>query len=101
MHTIGNYSFKKRINLDIECIKIKAYDAGATATENGSFNFSLTVNQNQGPVKGNSIPNQTVAVGVGLNYTLPAGIFTDTEGEAITYTCSVLNSPSFITFSNP
>ena len=82
-------------------ITVAAYDAGSTVAEHPSLSFQLTIDKNQGPVKNTTIPNQTAAVGVGLNYTLPADIFSDAEGEAITYTCSVLNSPAFITFSNP
>ena len=82
-------------------VTVGAYDAGSTEAEHTSLNFGLTIQKNQGPVKNTTIPNQSTLMGVGLNYTLPANIFSDAEGETITYTCSVLNSPAFITFSNP
>ena len=82
-------------------VTVGAYDAGSTAAEHTSLSFQLTIDKNEGPVKNTTIPNQTINFGVELNYTLPANIFSDTEGETITYTCSVLNSPAFITFSNP
>jgi hypothetical protein len=50
-----------------------------------STSFSLTVtNVNDAPVVSGSIPAQSIAQGGSLNFTLPAGIFTDPDGDALT-----------------
>lgn len=63
-----------------------------------SDTFTLTVaNTNDAPVVSNDIDDQTVAAGSVFTFTLPAGSFTDPDGNALVYTIS--NAPSWLSFN--
>ncbi|AOR63733.1 putative Ig domain-containing protein [Pectobacterium wasabiae] len=80
-------------------IKVTANDGDASV----STSFSLTVtNVNDAPVVSATIPAQSVAQDSALSYTVPAGTFTDPDGDTLTFTATLANGtalPSWLTFN--
>ncbi|MEQ9887765.1 putative Ig domain-containing protein [Pectobacterium zantedeschiae] len=80
-------------------IKITASDGNASV----STTFSLTVtNVNDAPVVSATIPAQSVAQDASLNFTVPAGTFTDPDGDTLTLSATLANGlalPSWLTFN--
>jgi YD repeat-containing protein len=58
--------------------------------------FVLSVGANQGVSLNGTIPNATVQVKSNWTYTVPAGLFSDPEGQTLTY--SATGMPSGVTF---
>ncbi|WP_240354376.1 putative Ig domain-containing protein, partial [Pectobacterium brasiliense] len=81
-------------------IRVTATDGSNTSI---STSFGLTVtNVNDAPVVGTSIPAQSVAQDSGLNFTVPAGTFTDADGDTLTLSATLADGsplPSWITFN--
>ncbi|WJM79245.1 putative Ig domain-containing protein, partial [Pectobacterium brasiliense] len=81
-------------------IKVTANDGDASI----STTFSLTVTQaNQAPVVSTPIPPQSVVQDGSLNFTVPAGTFSDPDvGDTLTLSATLANGsplPSWITFN--
>jgi hypothetical protein len=66
-------------------------------TIQGTHSFNVTVTTNQGPVVGTTVTNTSVISRYGLNQTLPAVIFIDPEGEAMSYAYTVTPATALIT----
>ncbi|KMK84539.1 putative Ig domain-containing protein [Pectobacterium brasiliense] len=81
-------------------IRVTATDGSNTSV---STNFDLTVtNVNDAPVVGTPIPPQSVAQDGGLNFTVPAGTFSDPDGDTLTLSATLADGsplPSWITFN--
>ena len=78
------------------------YNIRVRTTDNGGLTFdkALTINVNdlnEAPVINTPIPLQTVDNTSVFNYTIPNNVFSDPEGDALTYSASGL--PSWLTFS--
>ncbi|MEI7171630.1 putative Ig domain-containing protein [Pectobacterium parmentieri] len=88
-------------NADVGTLSIKviANDSGASI----STTFSLTVtNANDAPVVATPIPAQSVAQDGSLNFIIPAGTFTDPDGDTLTLSATLANGsplPSWLTFN--
>ncbi|WGL28545.1 putative Ig domain-containing protein [Pectobacterium brasiliense] len=80
-------------------IKVTANDGDASV----STSFSLTVtNVNDVPVVANPIPAQSVAQDGSLNFTVPAGTFTDPDGDTLTLSATLADGsplPSWLSFN--
>ena len=79
-----------------------SYNIRVRTTDNGGLTFdkALTINVNdlnEAPVINTPIPLQTVDNTSVFNYTIPNNVFSDPEGDALTYSASGL--PSWLTFS--
>ncbi|MFW5411213.1 putative Ig domain-containing protein [Pectobacterium brasiliense] len=81
-------------------IRVTATDGSNTSV---STSFGLTVtNVNDAPVVGTPIPPQSVAQDGGFNFTVPAGTFSDPDGDTLTLSATLANGsplPSWITFN--
>ncbi|MCW2479894.1 putative Ig domain-containing protein [Candidatus Symbiopectobacterium sp. NZEC135] len=81
-------------------IKVTATDPSLTAI---STTFTLTVsNVNDAPVVSTTIPAQSVAQDSELNFTVPAGTFSDPDGDTLTLSATLANGsplPSWLTFN--
>ncbi|QKZ14731.1 putative Ig domain-containing protein [Spirosoma sp. KUDC1026] len=77
-------------------VTVTATDPGG-ATTSTTFNFTINPAANQAPVVANRIPDQTGTVGVAYAYTIPAGTFTDPEGQSLTL--AVGNLPAGLSFN--
>lgn len=51
----------------------------------GTTNVSMTVGTDNPPVANGMLPNRTVKTGRPINFPLPAGFFTDADGDTLTY----------------
>ncbi|MBN3180282.1 putative Ig domain-containing protein, partial [Pectobacterium parmentieri] len=70
-------------------IRVTATDGSNTSI---STSFGLTVtNINDAPVVGTPIPPQSVAQDGGFNFTVPAGTFTDPDGDTLTLSATLAN----------
>ncbi|WP_420899326.1 putative Ig domain-containing protein [Pectobacterium parmentieri] len=80
-------------------IRVTATDGSNTSI---STSFGLTVtNINDAPVVGTPIPPQSVAQDGGFNFTVPAGTFTDPDGDTLTLSATLANGsplPSWLHF---
>jgi hypothetical protein len=65
-------------------------------TTQGTTYFDITVTTNDGPVHNNAVTNGTVVAGQQLNEMLPNDIFTEPNGDAMTYSFSVSPSTTLI-----
>ncbi|MDB9435478.1 ExeM/NucH family extracellular endonuclease [Dolichospermum lemmermannii CS-548] len=79
-----------------------SYNIRVRTTDNGGLTFekALTINVNdlnEAPVINTPIPLQTVDNTSVFNYTIPNNVFSDPEGDALTYSASGL--PSWLTFN--
>ncbi|MER3384159.1 putative Ig domain-containing protein [Pectobacterium aroidearum] len=89
-------------NADVGSLSIRVT---ATDGSNASvhIDFSLTVtNVNDAPVVATPIPAQSVVQDGNLNFTIPAGTFTDPDGDTLTLSATLANGsplPSWITFN--
>ncbi|WEF10710.1 putative Ig domain-containing protein [Pectobacterium actinidiae] len=81
-------------------IKITATDPSNAAI---STTFSLTVtNVNDAPVVATPIPAQSVSQDGSLNFTVPAGTFTDPDGDTLTLSATLANGsplPAWLSFN--
>ncbi|MGL9719656.1 putative Ig domain-containing protein [Symbiopectobacterium sp.] len=79
-------------------IKVTANDGAASV----STSFSLTVtNVNDAPVVSGTLPPQSVAQDGSFNFTVPAGTFTDPDGDALTLSATLSDGsalPSWLHF---
>ncbi|WP_128647516.1 putative Ig domain-containing protein [Pseudovibrio denitrificans] len=80
-------------------IKVTASDGSKSASDV----FKLTVKGiNDAPVRAKTIPDQTVNEDSAWNYTIPAGTFTDPDGDALTLSAKLSNNnalPSWLSFN--
>nr|POW28264.1 membrane protein [Pectobacterium parmentieri] len=80
-------------------IRVTATDGSNTSI---STSFGLTVtNVNDAPVVSTPIPPQSVAQDGGFNFTVPAGTFTDPDGDTLTLSATLANGsplPSWLRF---
>ncbi|MDY4387063.1 putative Ig domain-containing protein [Pectobacterium aroidearum] len=83
-------------------IRVTATD-GSNASVHTDFSLTIT-NVNDAPVVATPIPAQSVAQGNGLNFTVPAGTFTDPDvGDTLTLSATLANGsplPGWITFNS-
>ncbi|QDX96989.1 tandem-95 repeat protein [Pectobacterium carotovorum subsp. carotovorum] len=81
-------------------IKVTATD---TTHASVSTNFSLTVtNVNDAPVVSGTLPPQSVAQDGGFSFTVPAGTFTDPDGDTLTLSATLANGsplPAWLSFN--
>ncbi|GKW14413.1 hypothetical protein PEC301937_03630 [Pectobacterium carotovorum subsp. carotovorum] len=81
-------------------IKITATDPSSAAV---STTFGLTVtNVNDAPVVSGTLPPQSVAQDGSLNFTVPAGTFTDPDGDTLTLSATLANGsplPAWLSFN--
>ncbi|MBN3113516.1 putative Ig domain-containing protein, partial [Pectobacterium brasiliense] len=81
-------------------IRVTATDGSNTSI---STSFGLTVtNVNDAPVVGTPIPPQSVAQDGGFNFTVPAGTFSDPDGDTLTLSATLADGsplPGWITFN--
>ncbi|MFJ5428079.1 putative Ig domain-containing protein [Pectobacterium actinidiae] len=81
-------------------IKITATDPSSTAI---STTFGLTVtNVNDAPVVSGTLPPQSVAQDGGFSFTVPAGTFTDPDGDTLTLSATLANGsplPAWLSFN--
>ncbi|OIN56146.1 hypothetical protein BLX24_26045 [Arsenicibacter rosenii] len=61
---------------------------GSTGQATITFTVNPASSGNQAPVVTGTIPSQTATVGIFFTYTIPGNIFTDPEGQPLTYTLS-------------
>ncbi|MBA0215754.1 putative Ig domain-containing protein, partial [Pectobacterium brasiliense] len=81
-------------------IRVTATD-GSNASVHTDFSLTIT-NVNDTPVVATPIPAQSVAQDGSLNFTVPAGTFTDPDGDTLTLSATLANGsplPSWITFN--
>ncbi|MEI7210103.1 putative Ig domain-containing protein [Pectobacterium carotovorum] len=81
-------------------IKITATD-GSSASVSTTFGLTVT-NVNDAPVVSGTIPAQNIAQGGSLNITIPAGTFTDPDGDTLTLSATLADGsalPSWLTFN--
>ncbi|WP_323640787.1 putative Ig domain-containing protein, partial [Pectobacterium polonicum] len=81
-------------------IKITATD-GSNASVSTTFGLTVT-NVNDAPVVSGTIAAQSIAQGGSLNVTIPAGTFTDPDGDTLTLSATLADGtalPSWITFN--
>ncbi|MFJ5448029.1 putative Ig domain-containing protein [Pectobacterium carotovorum] len=81
-------------------IKITATD-GSNASVSTTFGLTVT-NVNDAPVVSGTIPAQNIAQGGSLNITIPAGTFTDPDGDTLTLSATLADGtalPSWLTFN--
>ena len=78
-------------------VTIHAYDYNSNSSQHGIENFTLKILANNLPKTNEVIPNQSVTARFGLNYTIPANLFSDDDGETLTYDFSITPSTSLIT----
>lgn len=69
-------------------IRVTAADTHA-ATATGDFTIQV---QNGAPQFNTPIPDQSCKEGVPFSYTVPAGTFSDPDGDSLSYTCTVKKS---------
>ena len=84
----GFYQLKLKagVTLDHETEPNVTFDVTATDSWGGSFTRSVTLNvqnMNDAPVVASPIPDQTATVGQPFSYIIPAGTFSDQDGNAL------------------
>ncbi|MBA0186451.1 putative Ig domain-containing protein, partial [Pectobacterium versatile] len=81
-------------------IKVTATDGSSASV---STTFSLTVTTvNEAPVVSGTIAAQSIAQGGNLNVTIPAGTFTDPDGDTLTLSATLADGtalPSWLSFN--
>ncbi|MBB1526983.1 putative Ig domain-containing protein [Pectobacterium carotovorum subsp. carotovorum] len=81
-------------------IKVTATD-GSSASVSTTFGLSVT-NVNDAPVVSGTIAAQSIAQGGSLNVTIPAGTFTDPDGDTLTLSATLADGtalPSWLSFN--
>ncbi|GKW21321.1 hypothetical protein PEC302107_30500 [Pectobacterium araliae] len=81
-------------------IKVTATD-GSNASVSTTFGLTVT-NVNDAPVVSGTIPAQSIAQGGSLNVTIPAGTFTDPDGDTLTLSATLADGtalPSWLSFN--
>ncbi|MFJ5416673.1 putative Ig domain-containing protein [Pectobacterium carotovorum] len=81
-------------------IKITATD-GSNASVSTTFGLTVT-NVNDAPVVSGTIPAQNIAQGGSLNITIPAGTFTDPDGDTLTLSATLADGtalPAWLSFN--
>ncbi|MBN3237588.1 tandem-95 repeat protein [Pectobacterium versatile] len=81
-------------------IKVTATD-GSNASVSTTFGLTVT-NVNDAPVVSGTIPAQNIAQGGSLNITVPAGTFTDPDGDTLTLSATLADGtalPSWLSFN--
>ncbi|MCW2475287.1 putative Ig domain-containing protein [Candidatus Symbiopectobacterium sp. NZEC151] len=81
-------------------IKVTATD-GSNASVSTTFGLTVT-NVNDAPVVSNTIPAQSIAQGGSLSVTVPAGTFTDPDGDTLTLSATLADGtalPSWLSFN--
>ncbi|MEI7152600.1 putative Ig domain-containing protein [Pectobacterium carotovorum] len=81
-------------------IKVTATD-GSNASVSTTFGLTVT-NVNDAPVVSGTIPPQNIAQGGSLNITIPAGTFTDPDGDTLTLSATLADGtalPSWLSFN--
>ncbi|MFJ5479208.1 putative Ig domain-containing protein [Pectobacterium carotovorum] len=81
-------------------IRVTATD-GSNASVSTTFGLTVT-NVNDAPVVSGTIPAQNIAQGGSLNITIPAGTFTDPDGDTLTLSATLADGtalPSWLTFN--
>ncbi|MEI7275798.1 putative Ig domain-containing protein [Pectobacterium carotovorum] len=81
-------------------IKVTATD-GSNASVSTTFGLSVT-NVNDAPVVSGTIAAQSIAQGGSLNVTIPAGTFTDPDGDTLTLSATLADGtalPSWLSFN--
>ncbi|MCA6984861.1 putative Ig domain-containing protein, partial [Pectobacterium brasiliense] len=81
-------------------IKVTATD-GSNASVSTTFGLTVT-NVNDAPVVSGTIPAQNIAQGGSLNITIPAGTFTDPDGDTLTLSATLADGtalPSWLSFN--
>lgn len=63
----------------------------------GAFDNYVAAGGNNPPVLASAVPSQTGAVGTPFSYTIPAGTFTDPDGDTLTY--SIAGQPAWMSFN--
>jgi len=90
-----------------ETLAVTLSNAQGANLSNGDATLSATgtiVNddpRNTPPVVENALPNQTVTEGRAFSFRLPAGSFSDVDGDTLTYSASVVNAsaqPAWLSF---
>jgi Ca2+-binding RTX toxin-like protein len=84
----GFYQLKLKagVSLDFEAAPTVSFDIVATDHWGGSFTKAVTLNvqnMNDAPVVASPIPDQTATVGQPFSYVIPAGTFSDQDGNAL------------------
>ncbi|MEI7215350.1 putative Ig domain-containing protein, partial [Pectobacterium versatile] len=81
-------------------IKVTATD-GSNASVSTTFGLTVT-NVNDAPVVSGTIPAQNIAQGGSLNITVPAGTFTDPDGDTLTLSATLADGtalPAWLSFN--
>ncbi|MEI7311598.1 putative Ig domain-containing protein, partial [Pectobacterium carotovorum] len=81
-------------------IKVTATD-GSSASVSTTFGLSVT-NVNDAPVVSGTIAAQSIAQGGSLNVTIPAGTFTDPDGDTLTLSATLADGtalPAWLSFN--
>ncbi len=85
---------------DFSVIITAADPTGETATQTLSLTVATT---NHAPETGNSLAEQNTTVGQAWSYALPAGSFTDADGDTLTYSATLVDGsalPSWLTIDS-
>jgi VCBS repeat-containing protein len=92
----GSYVYTPNANYNgTDSFTVRANDGALNSTP---ATVTITVNAvNDAPIVATLLADRSSAEDTAINFTLPAGSFTDVEGTALTYTTSVL--PSWLTFN--
>ncbi|MDY4375274.1 putative Ig domain-containing protein [Pectobacterium carotovorum] len=81
-------------------IKVTATD-GSNASVSTTFGLTVT-NVNDAPIVSGTVSPQTIAQGGNLNLTIPAGTFTDPDGDTLTLSATLADGtalPSWLSFN--
>ncbi|WP_160153352.1 putative Ig domain-containing protein [Microbulbifer sp. ALW1] len=82
-------------------IKVTA-DDGRGGVVSDVFRLSITQGPNRVPTRVNYIPDRTGSVGQAFSYTVPTNIFSDPDGDGLTYSAKLSNGnnlPSWLSFN--
>ncbi|ACT11526.1 MULTISPECIES: putative Ig domain-containing protein [Pectobacterium] len=88
-------------NADVGTLSIKVIANDGNASVSTTFSLTIT-NVNDAPMVSATIPAQSVAQDGSLNFTVPAGTFTDPDGDTLTLSATLANGstlPSWLTFN--
>jgi Ca2+-binding RTX toxin-like protein len=81
-------------------LKVTASDGSLSASD--TFRLTVTTVTNHAPTVAAAIADQSVAEDTAWSYTVPAGTFVDSDGNALTYTATLGSGaalPSWLTFN--